>query len=451
MRERLTRFGRTTFSSLGQRNYRLYFIGQGISLCGSWMQIVGQSWLVLKLTGSGTALGLITALQFLPVLLLGPYGGVLADRVSKRRMLFYTQAALAVLALVLATLVLTDTVRLWMVFVLAPLLGLVNALDNPVRQSFIHELVGADRIRNAVTLNSMEVNLSRVIGPAVAGLLIAGVGLGWCFLLNGLSFGAVLACLLLMVPDELHRVAPVEAKKGQLTEGLAYAMRSPVIRDVLVMMALVGTLSYEFQVTLPLLARFVFHGDAGSYALLTSAMGVGAVLGGLATAALKTDPVRTLTAGGFLFGGAILAVALAPSLPFAVAGMVLVGVFSIGFTALTNSILQVRSAPEMRGRVMALWSVSFMGSTLLGAPVVGWVSQVLDPRWALGLGALASFAAGAIGVAAVRRARLSAGATAAPEPAAAGALAAPEPAAAGASDVAPAPAAAAVGCAAERP
>ena len=396
---------RATFSSLRLRNYRLFFIGQAISLSGTWMQGVAQSWLVLKLTNSGSALGLVIALQFLPILVLAPYGGVLADRFSKRRLLFATQGFAGLLALSLGILVATDLVRLWMVFVLAFLLGVVNSIDNPTRQSFVHELVGAETLRNAVTLNSLEVNLCRVIGPAMAGVLIAKWGIAPCFILNGLSYFAVLFCLWRMTGSQLHRTALVTAARGQIREGFAYVRGNSLIFDVLVMMAMVGTFTYEFQVTLPLIAKFTFHGDASTYAALQSATGVGAVVGGLFTAGRRSASVGGLTIAAFGFGATVLAVALSPTMLLAAIGLVLVGVFSVTFTSLTNTILQIESAPTMRGRVMSLWSVAFLGSTLIGAPIVGWIGENVDPRWSIAVGGAAALVAAAVGLHALRSGR----------------------------------------------
>ena len=396
---------RATFKSLKVRNYRLFFIGQAISLSGTWMQGVAQAWLVLKLTNSGYALGGVVALQFLPVLLIAPYGGVLADRFSKRRLLFATQATAAALALTMGTLVASGAIRLWMVYVLALALGIVNSIDNPTRQSFVHELVGAETLRNAVTLNSLEVNLCRVIGPAMAGVLITLVGIAWCFFFNGVSYLAVLLCLWLMSGSELHRGALVKAAKGQIREGFAYARSKPLIVDVLMMMAIVGTLTYEFQVTLPLLARFTFHGDAFSYTALQSATGVGAVVGGLITAGRRTATVKGLTLAALGFGLATIAVSVSPTIVVALLGMVVVGGFSIVFTSLTNTILQIEAAPVMRGRVMSLWSMAFLGSTVVGAPVIGWIGEHLNPRWALATGGISALVAAGVGLYAMRAGR----------------------------------------------
>ena len=396
------KIGRNTFSSLSIRNYRLYFIGQGISLSGTWMQIIGQSWLVLKLTGSGTALGLVTALQFLPMLILAPWGGVVADRFNKRRLLYITQSAAGILALVLAVLVAVNIVKLWMVYLLAAALGLVNSIDNPTRQTFVYELAGRNELRNAVTLNSTEINLTRVIGPALASAIIATIGLAPCFFINASSYVAVLVCLLLMRGQELYTVEPVQRARGQLREGFRYVRNTPILRDVLVMMAIIGTLTYEFQVTLPLLAKYTFHGNAGSYALLTAAMGTGAVIGGLATASRRKTAPKGLIVTALAFGAAVLMAAFSPSLLTAILAMVIVGVFSISFTALDNTILQQASDPNMRGRVMALWTVAFLGSTPVGGPIIGWIGEHSNPRWALGVGGLAALTAGIYGVIAMR-------------------------------------------------
>ena len=401
-RVRIRRYGRTTFASLGVRNYRLYFAGQAISLSGSWMQAVAQSWLVLHLTGSGTALGTVTALQFLPMLVAAPYGGIIAGRFSKRKLLFATQAASGLLALILGVLVTTGSIRLWMVYVLALGLGLVSAVDNPARQTFVHEMVGAGQLRNAVALNSIEVNLSRVIGPAIAGLVIATLGLGPCFLINAASFVAVLVCLGMMSEGDLQLSERLGRRPGQLREGFAYAMRTPTVRIVLLMMFLIGMFTYEFMVTLPLMAKYVFHAGAGVNALLTSALGVGAVLGGLATAGRGRADITNLSIASLGFGMGTLAVAIAPTLPLALMGMLVTGVFSLRFTALCNTILQLESSDEMRTRIMALWAVAFMGSTFFGGPVIGLIGEFAGARWALGAGGVVGVITAGLGMLSVR-------------------------------------------------
>ena len=252
----IKQFGRDTFSSFQVRNYRLYYVGQIISTSGTFMQSVAQAWLVLKISNSGTALGIVSALQYIPILIFGTLGGVVADRFSKRTVLYFTQSAAGILALILGILVATDRVTLWMVFVLAFCLGWVNVFDNPARQTFVIEMVGEDKLRNAVTLYSGLVNLSRVIGPAVAAGLITLVGLAPCFILNGISYAAVVIMLAMMHQDELQITPPSPEAKGQIREGVRYVLSMPILRDTLLMMALVGTFTFEFQVSLPLIAQY---------------------------------------------------------------------------------------------------------------------------------------------------------------------------------------------------
>jgi MFS family permease len=368
-----------------------------ISLSGTWMQGVAQAWLVLRLTGSGTALGLVTALQFLPVLLFGPLGGLVADRLPKRRVLYVTQAAAGVLAAVLGATVATGVVRLWMVYALAAGLGIVNSVDNPIRQTFVLEMVGSDQLTNAVTLNSVMVNLARVLGPAAAGVLIATVGLAPCFFVNAASYIAVLSGLALMRGSELMPTPPQPRRTGQLREGLRYVRRTPELLSPLLMMAAIGTLAYEFQVILPLVARFTFHGGAGAYAAMTAAMGVGAVAGGLVTASRRHRSVTALPFAAAALGGLMLGAALAPTFPLELAALVLIGAASITFLALGNTTLQLATAPEMRGRVMSLWAVAFLGSTPIGGPLIGWIGQHVGARYGLLTGGVAAVLAGALG------------------------------------------------------
>ena len=271
---------RQTFSSLRVRNFRIYFAAQLISVSGTWMQSVAQAWLVLHLTDSGVALGIVVGLQFLPMLLLGPFGGLVADRVNKRHLLFFTQSAGGLLALVLGVLVVTDTVVLWQVYLLAGLLGVVNLFDNPARQTFMIEMVGRDDLANAVSLNSSLMNMSRVVGPAIGGVIITVFGLGVCFFVNAASYVAVLVGLAMMRTRELHRSVPVPRARGQVREGFRYVWATPALRNVLLSVALIGIFAYNFTVTLALLAKGTFHGGAGTYAVLTSCMGAGAVVGG---------------------------------------------------------------------------------------------------------------------------------------------------------------------------
>jgi MFS family permease len=389
---------RRTFAALlVSRNYRRYFAGQSISLAGTWMQTIAQGWLVLQLSGSGTAVGLVTAFQFVPVMLLGPLGGVVVDRLDKRRLLLATQVLFAAQALLLGVLTATGTVELWMVYVLAAVFGLITVVDNPARQTFILELVGPAHLTNAVTLNSVNINAARIVGPAFAAALIALFGIAPSFFVNALSYGALVVALLLINVAELHPTERQPGRKGQLREGLAYVWHTPELRVPLVMMALIGTLAYEFQVILPIAAKFTFGGTAGTYGLLTAAMGVGAVIGGLLTASRNRYGVEVLARQSLVFGVLILAVAVSPTLPVALVALVGVGAASITFLARANSTMQLCARPELRGRVMALWTVAFLGTTPIGGPIIGWIGEHLGARWGLATGAASCFGAAAIG------------------------------------------------------
>ncbi|HET6258967.1 MFS transporter [Pseudonocardia sp.] len=394
---------RQTFASLSNRNYRRYLTGQSISLVGTWMQTIAQSWLVLQLTGSGTALGLVVALQTLPTLVLGPYGGVIADRMDKRRLMIGLQSVMGVLALALGLLTITGAVQLWQVYVLAFVLGLNNCFENPARQSFVLEMVGSDDLRNAVSLNSVLVNVARAVGPAVAGLVIATGGIGLCFLINAASFVAVVTSLLRLDVSALSPSNPTPRAPGQLREGLTYVRRTPRLAIPLLMMALVGCLAYEFQVVLPVVASQTFAGDARTYGFLTAAMGAGAVVGGLYMAARGRTGMWSLVVGAAAFGLALLATALSPTLGVALVGMGLVGAASVAFQSAGNSTLQLAAAPHMRGRVMALWAVAFLGSTPIGGPIAGLVSQHFGGRAGLALGAVACIVAAGLGAVVARR------------------------------------------------
>ena len=367
------------------------------------MQSVAQSWLVFTLTHSATAIGFVLALQTLPVLVLGPYGGVIADRVDKRRLMIVLQSLMAMQALVLGLLVVMHVVVFWEICVLAVVLGLNNCFENPARQAFVREMVGADEVRNAVSLNSTMVNAARAIGPAVAGLLIATVGIGVCFLVNAVSFVAVVYSLISMDTTALKPSVPAPRARGQLREGFRYVAREPRLGVPLLMMAIVGTLAYEFQVTLPVLAKQSFGGNAATYGFLTAAMGVGAVVGGLVTATRGRTGLRPLTLAGAAFGVAILCAACSPVLALAFVALAAMGWTSVTFLATGNTTLQLQAAPSMRGRVLALWAVAFMGSTPVGAPLIGWVVAVAGARVGLGVGGLSCLLAAAIGLLAMRR------------------------------------------------
>jgi MFS family permease len=382
-----------TFSSLRIRNFRLYFTAQLISVSGTWMQTVAQAWLVLHLSGSGVDLGIVVGLQFLPMLLFGPFGGLMADRTNKRRLLFVTQTGGGVLALALGLLVVSHQVQLWQVYVLAFLLGVVNLFDNPARQTFMMELVGRDDLPNAVSLNTVVMNASRVVGPAIGGVVITVFGLGVCFFVNAASYGAVIVGLSMMRGAELHPTERVARAKGQIRDGLRYVWATPSLRNTLLAIALIGVFAYNFTVTLALLAKGTFHGGAGTYSLLTSCMAVGAVAGGLIAAHRARPTPRLLQVLALVFGGLLAAVALAPTLTLAAVLIVVMGAASIGFIATANATLQLTADPAMRGRVMSLYAMAFLGTTPIGAPLVGAIAEWTSPRMALLAGAVATVVA----------------------------------------------------------
>jgi MFS family permease len=387
---------RRTFASLAVPNYRRFVSGQLVSISGTWMQNVAEMWLVLQLTGSGVSVGLTAALQFLPILLVGAWGGLLADRMAKLRLLKLTQAAAALPPLALWALTVGGSVEVWMVFALVLARGLVNALDNPARQSFAIELVGPERVVNAVALNSVVVHASRIIGPAAAGATIAVLGVGPCFLLNAISYLAMIAALRRVDPAALHAPPPPAPRgPGQLRSAFEHVRSTPGLWIPLAMMALVGTLSFNFQVLLPLLASFTWHGTAATYAALTTAMAVGSVTGALAAGARGRVGPRLLVSASAGFGVVMLLAAAAPTIGLQIGVLVALGAVSVTFAAGVNSAMQLAVDPAMRGRVMALYSMVFLGSTPIGAPLVGWVADAVDPRAALVLGAVAALVAAA--------------------------------------------------------
>jgi len=390
-------------SSLRQRNYRLFFFGQLVSIAGTWMQTVAQSFVVLDLTHSGTQLGLTTAARFLPMFVFGPLGGVFADRMDRRRVLYVTQALSGLLAGVFAVTVGTHSIRLWIVYLLALALGFVNVFDNPARQSFISEMVSTGDLPNAVTLNSVAANMARVFGAALGGVIAAAIGLALCFTFNALSFGAVLVSLAAMRSSELFPAERVSRQKKQVRQGLRYVRNTPELLIPLLMIAVVGTLAWEFQVSLPLMASEVFHGGAGSYGVMASVMGGGAVVGGLISAARARPRARALCLAAIGWGIAILAAAVAPSFALELAALVFVGYGSITFNSLAKTTLQLAAKPEMRGRVMALWALAWMGSTPIGGPIVGWTGQAIGARWALVIGGVAALACGVLALPALTR------------------------------------------------
>jgi MFS family permease len=384
-----------TFAALSVRNFRLFFIGQLISVSGTWMQSVAQGWLVLQLTGSSVDLGFAIALQYVPILLFGTYGGLVADRHEKRRILYCTQSAAGLLALTLGLLMTTHHVTVDTVFVLATLLGFVNLFDVPARQAFVQEMVGRDLIANAVSLNSVLMNSGRVIGPGVAAGLIALVGTAACFYANSASYVAVIVALALMRRSELLPMQIVQRQPGQLRLGLKYVFETPQLRNVIIAVAVVGTFAFNFTVTLPLLAHVTFHQkSAAQYGILMGCMGIGAVLGGLLVAHRSRPTPKLLALLAVAFGLFMTLVAFAPTILWAEIALIPTGACSIAFVSSANSTLQLNSGQQMRGRVMSLYSTAFLGTTPFGAPLVGVLIAATNPRIGIFLGAFLTLLTG---------------------------------------------------------
>ena len=407
MSPRVTAAFERTFASLrSSRNFRLYLIGQIVSAVGTWMNFTASSWLVLQLTGSGTALGVNGALAFGPVLLFGAFGGVLADKHDKRKILSMTQTAYAVVALTLAALVATDAVALWMVYGLSFVSGVITAIDNPARQSFYVEMVGEQELTNAVSLNSAAFTGSRVIGPALAGILIATVGMAVCFLIDGLSYLAVLFALLAMRPDELHAQRRTTRERGHLMAGFRYVWRTDELRQPLLVMTVVFTLAFQWGVLIPLLAERAFHAGAREFGFLSAAAGVGSFVAALSFAHRGATPtMRNLGLAAVGTSVAMLAISVSPSLGIAAVAMVPVGFAAMAFMITGNTMLQLTAKPEARGRVMAIYGMVFLGSTPIGAPIAGALGEHLGPRAAF---VVAAASVGIVGSAVVwRRRRLT--------------------------------------------
>jgi len=402
---------RGIFRSLKTRNYRLFFTGQVVSLIGTWMQILANGWLVLRLTNSGLAVGLASAMQFGPMLVGGVWGGWIADRFPKRRTLMLTQFLFLVQAAALGTLTFTHTAQIWMVYSLILFYGMVQVADVPARQAFVSEMVGRDDVMNAVGLNSAVFNGARMIGPALAGFFITFAqhssllrsipkdsrefaAMGICFWVNAATYLAVLIGLALMRERELEKHdSPRPEGPGQIRAGLQYVRQTPILLVTLLLMTVVGTLALNFQIVMPLLARFTFHGDAATYGLISIAQAAGALGGAMFTATRRIPSIRLLVGSGIAFGATMILSASAPTLHLALIALPFMGFAAMVFISTTNTMLQVNAAPEMRGRVLALWSLVFLGSTPIGGPLVGWISEVLSPRWGLGVGGIATLVA----------------------------------------------------------
>jgi MFS family permease len=381
------------FSALHNRNYRYFFAGQVVSNSGTWISRIAQDWLVLSLTGSAFAVGVTTAMQFLPVLLFGLFGGVIADRFPKRQLLMATQGAMGLLAAGLAALTLAGVVRPEHIYVFAFLLGLVTVVDNPARQTFVVEMVGKADLANAVSLNSANFQTARLVGPAIAGALMAAVGAGWAFAVNALSFGAVILGLLAMRGSELRRQPRLPREKGQLREGLRYVAERPDLIWPIVLIGFIGTFGFNFPTVLSGFAYSVFHVGPGQYGLLNTALAIGSLVGALLAARRARPRLRLLVAAALGFGVLEALAGLAPDFwAFAVL-LTVVGLLGLTFNTAANALVQLRTAPEMRGRVMSLFMMVFAGGTPLGAPVVGWLTQQYGPR--VGLIACGFVSAGA--------------------------------------------------------
>jgi MFS family permease len=389
--------------SLAIPNYRRYFLGQAISHSGTWMQTVAVGWLVLTLTGSGFALGVSVALQYVPFLLLGPWGGVIADRADKRRLLIHTQIAMAVPAVALWVATGTGLMNVWIVYVCVFLRGAINTLDNPARQTLVAEMVPRDLLVNAVSLNSTLAQIARLVGPALAAITIATTGLATCFLLNAVSFVFTIGALVRMNSDEFQRVPRIQRENGQIRAGLLLAARTAELRGPLVLMAIVGMFSFNFTVTLPLLAKFTFHGTATTYAALTISMAAGALAAALMNGARTTMTARVIALASLLFGLTMAATAAAPDLAVALIALAAVGAASVTFSAAVNSSLQLAVASEMRGRIMSLYTMVYVGTTPMGAALIGWLSASFGPRVGVAAGAGAALVASAIGFWTARR------------------------------------------------
>lgn len=383
---------RLRFDALRTRNYRLFFAGQMISVSGTWMESVAQSFLVLQLTGSGTQLGLVTAVRFGPMFLFAPWGGLIADRLDTRRVLMTTQTLAGTVSLTYCLLVATHVVSLPIVYLLSLCLGFINVFDNPARQSLIPDLVPRTGLVNAVTLNSVTINVARILGATFGGVIAAALGLALCFGLNAVSFCAVLLSLALMNTAEITQHPRQPRQAGQVRAGLRHVAHRADLLIPIIMVAVVGTLAWEFPVSMPLLARETFHGNAATYGTMSAAMGVGGVIGGLVSASRSRQSLSALAYAGLGWGSAITVAALAPDLAIEYVVLVAVGYGSITFNSLAKTTLQLRADPAMRGRVMALWALAWLGSTPIGGPIVGATGEHLGARWGLLLGGVSTVA-----------------------------------------------------------
>ncbi|MEV0093773.1 MFS transporter [Streptomyces sp. NPDC050738] len=384
----------SSFTSLKIRNYRLYMLGQSISVAGNWMQSIAVGWLALQLTHSGTMLGIVTAARYLPILLLGAWGGLVVDRHDRRRLLTLTQVCFAVQAALLTVLSWAGLMELPLLVAFMLALGFVNVFDSPARQSLISELVDREHLPNAIAINSTLVNTAKLVGPGLAGVIIATLGVTPCFALDTLSFLVVIVSLRALRAAEMQPAEREIHARGQIRAGIAYICHTPELLRPMVMVYVTGILTWEFPVTLPLFTTLVLHAGPEGFGAATAFMSAGAVLGGCFAMRRPRVTSRSLSVSAVIWGALICVAALAPNLPLALAALVLVGSGSITFNASAKTLLQVGAAPQMRGRVVSIWSIGWMGGTVIGAPIVGAIATVSGPRSALLLGGLAAAAVG---------------------------------------------------------
>jgi MFS family permease len=386
---------RRTFGSLASRNFRIYFFGELVSYIGSWMQTMAEAWLVVTLTGNGVAVGGVFAARFLPVALFGLWGGTVADRFERRKVLLLTNTLMAALAVVLWLVVFTGVVQVWMVYALAIALGFVTVVDEPARHAFVEEMVGMDRLPNAIALNSAVANSARITGPALAGVLIALVGTAWVFFANAVSFVAVVIALLCMRHDELRPVHR-HTTRPRVREGIALAWATVEIRSTILLLAVVGTLVYNFPTFLTLLAHDTFGGGAGLAGFLMALLGVGTVFGALFAAHRARPTAWTVLGSGILLGTALVAAAVLPARPAVEIALVPVGALAVFFGSTANAHMQVSSPLHVRSRVMSIYMLLTLGATVVGGPLVGWIAEQWNPRVSIAVAGAATFAAAAV-------------------------------------------------------
>ena len=400
---RVTRRFRSTFRALRNRNFRLFFTGQLISQAGTWLTTIALTLLVLDITHSGVAIGLLVACQFGPVLLFGAWGGLIADRSDKRKLLLITQTLEMLQSFALAALAFSPNPPLAAFYVVSVAGGFMLAFDNPARRSFVAEMVPESDVQNAVTLNSALMTSSRVIGPALAGILVVTVGFGWCFTVDAVSYLAVIASLLMMRTADLRQPPAVEKAKGQLRAAVRYIRSVPDLWIPLVMVTVIGTLTFNFAVVLPLFVEHTLNGSNASFTLLYSVLSIGSVCGALVAAQIKVMDLRHIVYAAFAFGAAMFVLAIVPSLPAAFVVAVFVGLTSVAFLTSSTAIVQVRADPAMRGRVLALQGMVLIGSTPIGGPLLGYICDAFGARVGIAIGAVAAVGAGVWGLAAHRR------------------------------------------------